>query len=656
MRKTAIILSFIILILMMTTPASSMPAVDGTIPNTVTSLDVELSQSIEGNLQVVPITQPWSTDPLGQGFQGRYIKLPMTKNSSGYWETEITWATDLPDHLSMIFSSGSITDRNDKNYWIIDPEYKDYRVELIDPNMCTPRITTSGSTIDINAKGPSSATEWKLNITGLSDDPITVEVHSETHSLNEWNLTFNLPALSNGLYDLVLYAEAGGKIRSDFEPHALKIVSAIPTEYTIAIFGDQEIDRTGGRGNFNLSTILSEISIVNPLFMVNLGSVSLWGDEPTFRLYRDYIQEFCSVPQFMATGHRERFEGSEGDWPNWGMGIGAFERIIGPRHRDWWVGDHFYTSIYPGDHRPDSSEVDFLGASLGSSATAEMKTVFLHDPIKSSTGAPDYIPVSLYEQCIRQDPEAQDILDLMSDNNVDYYVHSSIGIDGSDIFEGIQHISTSWAGNGFSLIKVNNNAFETWGNGTVDGTYPLEHLSITYNVSSSIVDNDGTHSSLTAKLQNEHDQPFENAKITFMMPAGNYACTGGIIESNHTVGSFTYVNVLVDVAASSFVEVTLEPAVSSLSMAKKYTSEQVSEKESTKKVSSATNGERAGWTPLNPAVGDTVEIWYLPVEPETSSETTTSTSGGSPSPLSIVGLLTGFIFLVYSRRKKRSKV
>jgi len=657
LKRNIVILSFITLILLTLTPVSSKPVVDGTIPNTVTSLDVELAQVIEGNIEAVPISQLWSTDTFGQGFLGRFVKLPMTKNSSGYWETEITWATDLPDQLKMIFSSGSTTDRNDKQYWYIDPEYKDYRVELIDPNMCTPCITTSGSTLDVSAKGPSTASDWKLNITGLFDTPISLTAASSVNSQNDWNLTFTLPTMEAGLYDLVLYATVGGKIRSDFEPHSLQILnSTIPTEYTIAIFGDQEIDSTGSRGSFNLSSILSEISIVNPLFTVNLGSVSLWGDEATFRLYRDYIQEFCTVPQYMATGHRERFEGSEGDWPNWGMGIGAFERIIGPRHRDWWIGDHFYTSIYPGDHRPDSTEVDFLGTSLASSSSAAMKAVFLHDPIKASSDAakeaPSYIPTSLYEQCIRQDPERQDILDLLTDNSVDYYVHSSIGIDGSDTFENVMHISVTVASKGFSLIKVKNDAFESWGNGTGDGTYPLGKLSVTYSDGSIAVENDGSHSTLIGKLTNDHGEPFTNAKISFKMPEGIYTCTGGVIANNHTVGGYTYIDVLVDVAANSFVEATLQPQGGLITRAKTSSIRHVPSINSLVTASTAQAGdERVGWIPLNPSVGDTVKIWYLPVEAESTTETTTT--GGAPTPISIVGIAGGFVLLVTARRKRK---
>jgi hypothetical protein len=626
--------------------------VDGPIPDNVTSINVELAQMIAGSDNAVPITQKWSTDSIGQGFQGRFIRLPMTKNSSGIWETEITWANDLPDQMRMLFSSGTVNDRNDGNsYWSIDPEYKDFRIELIDPNMCTPSITTSGSTLIVTSKGPASTTDWKLNITGMLETPISLSEISSENVGTDWNVTFTLPSLQVGLYDLTLYATHGGKVRSDFEPHSLRIEPSIPTAYTIAIFGDQEIDSSGARGAFDLSQIMSDISIVNPLFTVNLGSLSLWGDEPTFRLYRDYLQEFLSVPQYMATGHRERFEGSEGDWPNWGMGMGAFERIVGPRHRDWWVGDHFFTSIYPGDHRPDDSEIAFLDSSLSSGSSANMKTIFLHDPIKHAWDpeGPSYIPTQMFEQCIRLQP-AEDILGLMESNSVDYYVHSSIGIDGSAVYQGVQHISVTSAGHGFSLIKVSNDGFDSWGNGTGDGTFPLGKLQITYNDGATDVDNDGTHSTLIGKLTNDHSEAFTDAKISFKMPNGDYDCTGGIIENQYRKDGYTYVNVLVDVPASGFVEATVEPAAAGVPIRTKSIASNPNPDVSVIGKISSVKSDRAGWTPLNPSVGDIVTIWYVPVEAETT--TTTETTTTSSASLNLVSIILGVVLLTQVRKRK----
>ncbi len=650
MRDRKIITFLVIIFFLNFQPASSSPLVDGPIPNNVTSIDVELAQSIEGSDNVVPITQLWSTDTIGQGFQGRFIKLPLTKNSSGIWETEITWANDLPDQLRMLFSSGTTTDRNDLAYWSINPEYKDYRIQLIDPNMCTPRITTSASTLVVKANGPVSTTNWKLNITGMLETPISLSEISSENVGTDWNVTFTLPSLQVGLYDLTLYTTHGGKVRSDFEPHSLRIEPSIPTDYTIVIFGDQEIDPSGGRGAFNLNQIMSDISIVNPLFTVNLGSISSSGDEPTFRLYRDYLQEFLSVPQYMATGHRERFEGSEGAWPHWGMGMGAFERIVGPRHRDWWIGDHFYTSIYPGDHRPDVSEIAFLDSSLGSGSSANMKTIFLHDPIKDAwePTAPSYIPTQMFEQCIRID-QAEAILDHMTTHAVDYYVHSSIGIDGSDIFQGVQYISVTSAPHGFSLIKVSNDAFDSWGNGTGDGTYPLGKLAITYKDGAEEVESDGTHSTLVGRLTNDHSEAFTNAKISFKMPNGDYDCTGGIIENQYRKDGYTYVNVLVNVPASGFVEATVEPSAAGSSIKTKLAVTNPSQAVKVINKVSSVKSDRAGWTPLNPSVGDVVTIWYVPVEAETTTTETTTTSSAS---IYLVSIILGVVLLINVRKRK----
>ncbi|MFW9905519.1 MAG: hypothetical protein ACFFFH_14350 [Candidatus Thorarchaeota archaeon] len=650
--------SLIIIFLIVSTPASSKPAVDAPIPNTVTTLNVELAQDIKGNRDVVVISQQWTSAEISIGFVQRFMKVPMTKNDSGYWEAEINWATDLPDKLKMLFSSGDTTDRNIKdgvkNYWIITPEYSDHRVEMIDPNLSTPRITTSESTLNVEAKGPSTATSWKLNITGRSETPISISATSSTNVQDDWNLTFTLPTLAVGLYDLTLYATSGGKIRSDFEPHSLRIIETTPDEYIIAAFGDQEISSDGTRGTFNISQILSEVSIVNPLFVVNLGSVSSLADEATFRIYREYLQKFCSVPQYMATGHREMFEGPEGDGIS--AGVGAFESIIGPRNRDWWIGDHFYTSIFPGDHRPSAEDVTFLENSLASASAADLKVIFLHDPIMKESGAPSYIDTSLYEQCIKNDPQRTDIFDAMTDNNVDYYVHASVGIDGSqDDYFGVTHISVSGATNGFRLITVKNDAFESWGNSAgANGIFPLGKLSISYKVDGTAAKNDGSHSELTGVLTNDHSDPFTNAKIPFKMPKStvDYVATEGIIESQYTMGDYTYVDVLVNVTQNSEVTTTVSPGTGGAPIEnslKVFAPKQDLSPSINPVPKIQENNERAGWTPLNPSVGDKVKIWYLPVE----TESTEKTSEGGAAPFPLIGVVIAIISLVIVHHKRK---
>ncbi len=649
-KKTFILFLFLITIFSLSIPVSSSPSADGLIPIDTTSVNVEVAQDIEGNIEAVPITNQWSTSSRSQGFQSRFIKLPMTKNSSGYWEAELTWANDLPDNLKILFSSGSTVDRNDRNYWEIFPEYGNYRIQMIDPNLCTPRITTPGTDLQVQAIAPSTITDWKLNITGAAEISNPLTPTDSNNIGNQWNISFPLPGdIDVGLYDLTLYTTAGGKIRSDHEPHSLRILSSIPDDYYIAIFGDQEVYPDGTRGTYNISSTLKELSIVNPLFIVNLGSVSLWGDEPTFRMYVNYLDEFCSVPQYMATGHRERFEGGEGDWPNWGMGIGAFERIIGPRNRDWSVGNHFYTSIYPGDHRPTSEEVDFIENSLGSAGFANLKVVFLHDPIKSSADAPSHVPVSLYEQCIRNEPESTEILSAMSDYGVEYYVHSSIGITGSSIFQDIQHISVTSAPYGYSLIHVQNDGFASWGTKSLQDTiYPLGTLSTSFSAA-----NDGTQTSLTGTITNTQYDDFTDAKITFKMAPGTdgaYITDIGTIESQYTIDGITYVNVLADVAGNDETDINVSWfAISGGSSITPKITTKNSNIFHLNTIQSVKNDDRAGWYPLNPSVGEEFTIWYLPLEEET---TTTTTTGGATS-FAIIGSGLAVAYLTIIRKKKR---
>jgi hypothetical protein len=73
--------------------------------------------------------------------------------------------------------------------------------------------------------------------------------------------------------------------------------------------------------------------------------------------------------------------------------------------------------------------------------------------------------------------------------------------------------------------------------------------------------NDGTHRAITARFENDLDEPFPNARAVFVLLRGSYGVSGGAME--HTVDSddaqFTVVSVRFDLPAKGSGAITVEP-------------------------------------------------------------------------------------------------
>jgi hypothetical protein len=73
--------------------------------------------------------------------------------------------------------------------------------------------------------------------------------------------------------------------------------------------------------------------------------------------------------------------------------------------------------------------------------------------------------------------------------------------------------------------------------------------------------NDGTHRSVTARVENDWAQDFPNSRVTFVMPKGEYALDNARLESAIASddGRFVVLSVRFDVPPKSAVELTARP-------------------------------------------------------------------------------------------------
>ncbi|MHA2096948.1 MAG: hypothetical protein ACW98F_20235, partial [Candidatus Hodarchaeales archaeon] len=289
----------------------------------------------------------------------------------------------------------------------------------------------------------------------------------------------------------------------------------------------------------NLSAFLTEMAIVNADLFVNLGSATFWGDIETMQQYREYVGLFYGLPHVYVSSHRDRFMGSEADWEYRGAGIGALDKIVGIRHKEWKYGDHYYVSIFTGDHRLADAEIAWFDQAM-SASSGDVKFGMIHDPIGYET---DYNPGEI--NAIDFDGRIQ-LAPIAKNNNLDYWIHTSAGIDGSQAVTetGAFHIGMASATNGYRVLQISGDVITDWGyNDSTNGLYPFYKVDANYTGL-----NDGTETTASVIITNNLLENLPEARAVFKMVPGVYSTDKGSIYSQYTKDGITYVevNVLVD--------------------------------------------------------------------------------------------------------------
>lgn len=516
---------------------------------------------VENQDRYTPVlpSKKWYTPNSVKGYNGFFLATPMTNVTSEIWEVNITVVDDLPDRIRFYFSqnaNGNDPRQGSQNSaFYIDPLFSTNGIFIIDPSIAETNFVSTSETFTVTVRGHSSTTSWNIQLGGRSTSPLSCSVSSPTFDSDSglWTLTAGLPtSIDVGLYDLSVSASVDGTVWSDTEVNAIQIVTSYKNDYTIALIGDQEMNHHPGpnyaidgiiHGNNNFSTLLEELSIVNPDLMVNLGSVTFWGDIETMQQYNEFIELSYDLPHVYVASHRDRFIGNEADWEYTGAGMGALEKIVGIRHKQWTYGDHYFASIYTGDHRMDQSELDWFNTEIGSSS-GDLKFLMIHDPIGYET---TYNPTG--QNAIDETGRAA-LAPLVKSGKIDYYIHSSAGVEGSQQVTqtGAFHIGTKGAANGYYLLKISGDEITEWGyNGATDGPYPWYRVSTTFSGS-----NDGTEESATGTINNSLAEDLPGARIVFQMKAGNtYETDVGEVYSSYEKDGKTFVEIHVPVTAET---------------------------------------------------------------------------------------------------------
>ena len=521
--------------------------------------------NILDELNPVLPSKVWYTPNSVKGFNGFFLASPMTNVSDEIWEINITMQDDLPDRIRIYFSvnANGLDPRHGSSNspWYIDPRFSTDGIFIIDPSVAETNFFTKADDLVITVRGNSTATGWEIALKGRTPQPLTCTVTDSTYDATSglWTVKGSFPStIDVGVYDLQVSASVAGITRVDTEANAVQILDSFKDSYTRALIGDQEMNWNSYppdgilHGNHNLSDLLQELAIVNPDILVNLGSVTYWGDIETMEQYATYIEAFYDLPHVYVASHRDRFIGNEADWPYTGAGMGALEKIVGIRHKQWTYGDHYYISIYTGDHRMEQYELDWYSDTTAS-ASGDTRFLMIHDPIGYET---TYNPTA--QNAIDESGRAA-LAPLISSSKMDYYIHSSAGVEGSQQVSqtGAFHIGTKSAAFGYYLLTVSDDEITEWRYNETIGYYPWYQVDVAYSGT-----NDGTEESGSATITNDLAVGLDAARVVFKMKSGSdYEVDVGTIFSQYESGNIKYVEVHVPVSASASQIVQISKAI-----------------------------------------------------------------------------------------------
>ena len=435
------------------------------------------------------------------------------------------------------------------------------------PILSIPEIITPGETMDILCLADESTNNWQAKLL-YNDIVVNLSIASSIFDNNSglWTLVAEIPIPD--LYELYdLQITASNEIY-DVTKNSVQLIPSIRDQYyfihitdthlptRVYWTSDPETAVTDSTTMVRLRNIINDVNLLNPEFVlitgdiINEGELEDLDDGRVYSRTKRILGEF-EVPIYLVAGNHD---------------IGGWVATPGPQgsaRRNWWkffgwkdlefyptytqnytfdygnilfIGmesynnyDSFMYNIY-GQYSFISSQLNWLNNQLDNSSLYDARVLFYHydfsDQINLST--------------------------LGAEMSLAGHTHSNY-----NDFTSPYNITTRAACHSdapYRVIKVNNN--------TLDPQYTSvsfygdnDQVFIDYSPS-----NDGLVDSVSAFIHNANDIEFENAKIKFVMPAGNYDfdVTNGTLLQIDNSGDYNVCYVQTSIPSNSDTYVTIK--------------------------------------------------------------------------------------------------
>ena len=425
------------------------------------------------------------------------------------------------------------------------------------PLLNIPSIVVPGQELSIVCFAAESTTDWDAE---LFYDDISVSLDITQFDfdsdLQKWILKTTIPEVDiYELYDLRVTASDG---ISDDVTNAVKVIDQYKENYYFVQFTDTHLPTHifyGESGSLTDTSelndfyeVIKDINLIRPEFVLFTGDFINEGELEDFECRRNHTRsiellEKIEVPVYLVPGNHD-LGGWDATPPPQGTARREWWRFFGWRQREIPpVKEEFYTHDYSFDY----GDVHFVGLEAYDNYDGYMYDVYgeysfissqitwLQDDLQN---AGSKTKVLFYHYDFKHELN-------LSDLGVDMALWGHIHHDDGDINMHPYNLSTDNVCDGdraYRVIRVNDGNLHP--ENTIHTHSDGDMLSINYNMI-----NDGSLDSLSATINNKHNQSFSNGLIKFVMPLSDYGytVTNGTLEQIISSSSFAvcYVNVTI---------------------------------------------------------------------------------------------------------------
>jgi len=438
------------------------------------------------------------------------------------------------------------------------------------PILNVPEIVKVGDILNIECTASPKASSWKVELRlGKIQIPLKVKKTQYDHQNQIWNIATKIPKVPVfDLYDLVI--SASDEI-SDRARNAVKVISNYKDDYYFVHITDPHLPthmfwyETGSFADssemVDLREVINDINIINPEFVLLTGDLINEGELEDFQFRRYYsrskrlLGEF-EVPVFLTSGNHDL-----GGWSSTPPPDGTARHL-------WWKffgwkrlynppGENpIYSQNYSFDYGPvhyvgleayknyDKWKSDIYGKNSFTSRQIEW---LKSDLIKASQSISQ---VLFYHYDFKEELNLEE---LGVEMTLWGHTHRDAGdVNGKTPF----NISTKSVCDGnraYRLVRVSNGVLTP--SETISAGQNGNNLNVKFQPA-----NDGTHSSVTAMIENSINEQFEHSIIRFNMPKSRKKAKviGGELEQIDNSGKYSiyYVKVKINSKSSQTVQVS----------------------------------------------------------------------------------------------------
>jgi hypothetical protein len=434
------------------------------------------------------------------------------------------------------------------------------------PLLNIPALVRPGDTLNINCDADPTATGWSARLEHeLSQVPLTILSSSYDATTLWWTIKAEIPPVPlYELYDLIVTADGG---IADTTWQAVKVIPEFRDDHyfihitdthlpTHLFYYESGADTDTSEIN-DLRAVVDDINIINPEFVLLTGDLVNEGELEDYLNRRYYtraqklLTEF-EVPVFLTSGNHD---------------IGGWDSTPPPdgtARRDWWrffgwrrlddppPGAPWYTQNYSFDYGP----VHYVG--LEAYDNYDQWRLGIYGNASFTSGQMDWLDDDLAEasgsisQVLFYHYDFSDQIDLNS-LNVEMTLWGHIHYDQGSITTTPYDLATDNVCDGdraYRLIRVQNGVLHP--TETISAGSSGNNLTVQYSPA-----NDGTHTSVTASIDNNQDERFEYSLLRFLMPSGSVSVTGGSLIQVDDSDIPVVCYVAVDIPANSNQSVTV---------------------------------------------------------------------------------------------------